>query len=310
MYDYFLGGSHNFAVDREMAEQVLASIPDIKMTMRENRAFLRRVVSHLAGAGVRQFLDIGSGIPTAGNVHEVVGVLAADARVCYVDIDPVAIAHSKALLAGNPNADIVRGDVRSPAAILADPRVNKLIDFTLPVAVLLVSVLHFLPDSDDLPGIVARLRDAVPPGSYLAIAHGTSQSRPDEGAQLEQLYRRTTNPITSRGREQILALFEGFELVDPGVVWAPQWHPDSPEDVGEHAERSSVLVGLGHKPGGGTPGSDRVRLRSCPAQIASGSDRIRLRSCPDRGHSGSSNNFPVVRRAARSSWARAASASG
>lgn len=248
MYDYFLGGSHNFAVDRSMANQLKAAVPDVERTMRANRTFLRRAVRFLLDAGVRQFLDLGSGIPTVGNVHEIAAEAAPPARVAYVDIDPVAVAHSRALLGGVPNAGVVQADLRDPRAILSHPDVNKLLDLDEPVAVMLVAVLHFLPDSDDPAGIVATLRDALAPGSYVTISHGCGDSRPDDGVEVARLYQRTANPVTPRSRGRIHAMFDGFDLVDPGLVWATQWHPESPEDVGDAPERISVLVGVGRKP--------------------------------------------------------------
>jgi SAM-dependent methyltransferase len=244
-YDYLLGGSHNFAVDRQHAQKIIAAMPDVRVQVQENRAFLHRAIRYLVGAGVRQFLDIGSGIPTVGNVHEIAQRAASDARVVYVDIDPVAVAHSEQILAGNDQAGIVQQDLRDPQAILRHPTTRTLLDFDQPVALLLIAILHAIPDRDDPAGLVARLRDSLCPGSYLAIGHATDDSRPGETGELAQLTRQTTTPITFRSRSQIERFFTGLDLVAPGVVWAPLWHPESPDDVGEHPERSSNYVGVG-----------------------------------------------------------------
>ena len=247
-YDYLLGGSHNFAVDRELAHKAIAAMPDVALQAQANRAFLHRAVRYLVDAGVRQFLDIGSGIPTLGNVHEVAQKAAPDARVVYVDMDSVAVAHSRQILADNPGAVAIQEDLRDPDAILAHPELRALLDADQPVALLLLAILHTIPDECDPAGIVARMRDALPSGSYVAISHGTDESLPEVSRRLVELSRRTPNPMCPRGRAAIEAFFDGFVLVPPGLVWAPQWHPESPEDVGEAPERSSNYVGVGCKP--------------------------------------------------------------
>jgi len=243
MYDYYLGGAHNFAADRELAEKALQAVPEGRDLARANRAFLQRAVRLLAGAGIRQFLDIGSGIPTVGNVHEVAHQIAPDTRVVYVDTDPVAVSHGRALLADDPYADAIRGDLRQPAQILANPRLRELIDLDRPVAVLLLAVLHFISDADRPDAIIAELHEAMAPGSYLVVSHGTDDGRSTE--ELEHVYRRTGTPLAMRHRAEVQALFAGFELLEPGVVWAPQWHPDDPSTVGEHPERSGSYVAVG-----------------------------------------------------------------
>jgi SAM-dependent methyltransferase len=245
-YDYFLGGSHNFAVDREFAGQVMLAMPDVGEQATANRGFLNRAVRYLVDAGVRQFLDLGSGIPTRGNVHEVAQRSAAESRVVYVDVDPIAVAHSRQLLADNPNATSIREDIRNVDAILTDPRVGALIDFDRPVAVLMIAVLHAVPDRDDPAGIVARLRDAVAPGSYLAISHLAEESRPEEAAELVELTRRTPTPITQRTRSEIAGFFAGLDLVEPGLVWAPDWRPQ-PLEVGTGSGHSAMLAGVGRR---------------------------------------------------------------
>lgn len=245
VYDYWLGGSNNFRADQDAARAFIAVEPRVREIVRANRAFLGRAVRFLAGSGIRQFLDIGSGIPTSRNVHEVAQEAAPGSRVVYVDIDPVAVAHSQHLLRDNPDAAAIQGDLREPGKILADPVTQLLIDFSQPVAVLLAAVLHFIPDAEDPWRIVATLRDALAPGSYLVIGHGTSENRPDV-ANLEAAYnRKVAAEGGARSRAGIARFFDGFDLVDPGLVWIPQWRPDSPQDVPEDPEKFLGLVGVG-----------------------------------------------------------------
>ena len=249
MYDAFLGGSHNFAADREMAAQVTASWPETPRVARANRAFLRRAVRYLVDVGVRQFIDLGSGIPTVGNVHEIAQACQPDARVVYVDTDPVAIAHSRAILAGNPYTAVIHGDLCEPKRILADQAVERLLDFTEPVAVLLVSVLHFIPDEREPYAAVRALTGATPPGSWLAISHVTvPRADAETAAEIAELYRsRTKTPGVLRPPAAILAFFDGYDLVEPGLVDLPEWRPDGPPDPGESYERAMVLAGLGRR---------------------------------------------------------------
>ncbi len=238
IYDYLLGGKDNYPADREVAEQVLAIAPVTRDVVRDNRAFLRRVVRFLAReAGIRQFIDLGSGLPTQGNVHEMAQAIAPGAGVVYVDNDAMVVTHSRALLAGHDTIAI-HGDLREPDAILGHPEVGKLIDFDQPVALLLVAILHFIPDDQDPLGIVARYRDGLPAGSYLAISHGTRDVpvRPDMsaeamaemGAKVERLYQQTTTFMATRTRAQVERFFDGFDLVDPGVVEIQRWRPEGP----------------------------------------------------------------------------------
>jgi SAM-dependent methyltransferase len=244
MYDYALGGYHNFAIDREFVEKAEAAMPGAKLLGHTNRAFLGRAVQWLVRAGIRQFLDIGSGIPTLGNVHEVAQEAAPDARVVYVDIDPVAVEHSRAILAGNDRAVAVDGDLRRPHEILHHPDVLGLLDFAQPVAVLTIAVLHFVPDDDDPAGIVAQIRDALVPGSYLAMSHGTPV-RDDQGT-IQSMYRQTTTPLHLRTADQIAALLNGLEIIEPGIVPVDEWHPDPAEaTVPGHP---GVLAAVARKP--------------------------------------------------------------
>jgi SAM-dependent methyltransferase len=215
VYDYYLGGSHNFAVDRQVARQTIERWPELPLVMQANRAFLRRSVRYLVRQGITQFLDIGSGIPTVGNVHEVAQAAAPETRVVYVDIDPVAVAHSRAILTGNQHADVVQADLRDVAVILDDPRARRLIDPTQPIGVLMVAILHFIPDDAGLANIVAQYRKMMAPGSYLVVSHASHGGRSDLFEPATELYRRTTAPLTRRSRLQIEALLDGFELVSP-----------------------------------------------------------------------------------------------
>ena len=248
VYDYWLGGSHNFLPDQDVARAIAAVEPNIRAIARANRAFLGRAVRFLATAGIGQFLDIGSGIPTEGNVHEVAQQASPGARVVYADIDPVAIAHSKAILAGNQNATVIDGDLREPEHILARDATRCLIDFGQPAGLLLVGVLQFIADAEDPWRIVAALRDALAPGSHLVLSHVTDDGRPEVMQAAEKVYNRSvTTQVHMRSRAEILRFFDGFDLVDPGLVFLPQWHPDSPADVPEDPTRFAGLAGVARK---------------------------------------------------------------
>ncbi|MBV1946741.1 SAM-dependent methyltransferase [Streptomyces sp. BV129] len=247
MYDYYLGGSHNFEVDREAARKAMEFLPGLPRIMQANRAFLRRAVRFAAEQGIDQFLDIGSGIPTFGNVHEIAQTARPGARVVYVDHDPVAVAHSQAVLAGNADAGVVAADLRKPQEILTSPEAARLIDLDRPVALLLVAVLHFLEDADDPHRAVAELRTALAPGSLLILTHASFEGipLPEERAEgAVDVYRDIRNPLVMRSREEIARFFDGFELVEPGLVHPPQWRPEAaPED--EDGFAFSGFAGVG-----------------------------------------------------------------
>ncbi len=247
VYDYYLGGSHNFAVDRRLARQAIELWPELPLIMQANRAFLRRSVRYLVRQGITQFLDIGSGIPTEGNVHEVAQAASPEVRVVYVDVDPVTVAHSRDILAGNQRADTVQADLRDVAAILDDPRARRLIDPSQPIGVLMVAILHFFPGEADPANIIAQYRKMMAPGSYLVVSHASYEGRPDQVGPITELYRRTTVPLTIRSRPEIEALLGGFDLVPPGVVFLPLWRPDSPVDVDDHPERFSSYAAVGRR---------------------------------------------------------------
>jgi SAM-dependent methyltransferase len=247
VYDYYLGGAHNFAVDRELAQSAIRALPELPLITQANRAFLRRAVRFLADRGIRQFLDIGSGIPTVGNVHEIAQRGDPQAHVVYVDNDAVAVAHSRALLGDDPNVTIVHADLREPGRLLADPRVSGLLDLDAPVGLLMVAVLHFVPDEDDPAAAIAAYREAVAPGSYMVVSHVTKDGNMDPDDRVRQLYERGTIPVYPRSRERIGELLAGFELVDPGVVYVPLWRPESAEDVEEHPERSAAYAAVARR---------------------------------------------------------------
>jgi hypothetical protein len=252
IYNYFLGGKDNFAVDREAAQRMLAVLPGTADACRDNRAFLQRAVRFLAGeAGLRQFLDIGTGLPTMGNVHEVAQEVAPDARVAYVDYDPVVLSHARALLATNPQVTVIEGDLRRPEAILADAGLRELIDFSQPVALLLVAVLHFVSDSERPHEVVRALVDALPPGSYLVLAQSTPDDVPDEvTAAMKNAYTNASAQVTPRPFEEVTRFFDGLELTDPGVVDVTRWRPDLPpgRPSGTAARQSLVYGGVARKP--------------------------------------------------------------
>jgi SAM-dependent methyltransferase len=250
MYDYLLGGYHNFAIDRRAAEQIVALYPDAALAAQTNRAFLRRAVTFLLEQGIDQFLDIGSGIPTAGNVHEIVHRIRPDARVIYVDIDPVAVTYSQTILQGSQNVAAIDGDVREPDELLAHAEVRSMIDFQRPVAILMVALLHFVPADAEAQRVVQALAAAVPVGSYLVISHVTNEYLSQEViAESEAVYARSTTPSKLRSRAQIAALFEGLEFVEPGLVLVPLWRPNEADDLFlDTPEQSMFFAGVGRKP--------------------------------------------------------------
>lgn len=249
IYDVFLGGSHNFQADREVAARATAHMPELPGVLREGRALLRRMVRYLAmEAGVRQFLDIGSGIPAVDAVHEIVRPEHPDCRVVYVDIDPVAVAHGRAILDGVPGAAAVLGDLRDPRRILTDPEVRGVLDFDRPIAVLLLAVLHFIPDAEDPAGIVSTLREAVVPGSYLAIGHASADGRPPAGmGRAQDEYARSDNAVVMRSATELQRLFAGWALVPPGLVRAPLWRPDDDQPSDPAARNFPGYGGLGRR---------------------------------------------------------------
>jgi O-methyltransferase involved in polyketide biosynthesis len=227
IYDYLLYGKDNFAADRAAAEKLMESRLDPRRMALANRAFLGRAVGFLARQGIAQYLDLGSGLPTSPSVHEVARNTIPGARVVYVDHDPIVVAHNDALLATRDGVITVRGDIREPDTILANEALADCIDFGQPVAVLLLSVLHFISHEEDAPAIVAKFRERMAPGSYLVVSVGTSEGAdPDMLAETTETYAGARMPFTLRSLAQIMDLFDGFDLVEPGLVSLPEWRPE------------------------------------------------------------------------------------
>jgi hypothetical protein len=249
-YDYLLGGYHNYAVDRKVGDLIIQACPDIRLGALSNRAFLRRAVKFLCQQGLDQFLDIGSGIPTSGNVHEVAQAINPAARVFYVDIDPVAVIHSQAILKDNPNAVCLQEDIHNIERILEHPAFTALIDLNRPVGVLMVAVLHFVKDDESLQRILRVLRDRLAPGSYIVISHYSVEGAPEQTiAQINRLAAGAGSPSVSRTCAETTRLFDGFELESPGVVRVPLWRPESPEDIlVDQPTHSMAFAGMGRKP--------------------------------------------------------------
>jgi O-methyltransferase involved in polyketide biosynthesis len=251
IHDYLLGGKDNFAADREAAAQLLAAIPDVAAIARDGRAFLGRVVRYLAGeAGIAQFLDLGAGLPTQANVHEVAQRCAPGARVAYVDSDPVVWTHGQALLATTDSVVMVHADLREPDSILLHPDVRDLFDLSAPVAVLCAASLHFVSDADQPRQILAAYRDRLASGSYLAISHASVVAReedPDGDVDsATEVFSRSSAHLHARTFEKIRELFGGFELIDPGLVWMPEWRPDPGSQPAGRLR--SLRAGVGRKP--------------------------------------------------------------
>jgi hypothetical protein len=244
-YDFLLGGAHNFAVDRELAVHVARVMPDARSAARVNRAFLGRVVRFMTDRGIRQFLDIGSGIPTVANVHEVAQSVAPECRVVYVDKDPVAVAHSELLLADNDRATVVHADMRDPESILDHPETRGLLDLDEPVGLLMLMMLHWVPDADDPWKLMTRYRAALAPGSHLAITHVTADGQDERLSEVTDLIEesRSADRLTERPHERVRALFGDFELVEPGLVGCAAWRPTGRGDISDTAEMNTVIYG-------------------------------------------------------------------
>ncbi|MFJ6705260.1 MULTISPECIES: SAM-dependent methyltransferase [unclassified Streptomyces] len=224
IYDYLLGGKDNYEVDRQAGDQLAAVAPEVWISVRANRGFLQRAVRHVINSGVRQILDVGTGLPTSPNVHEIAQEAEADVRVAYVDNDPIVKAHADALLNRAGTTSIVLADLRDPKSVVEHPEVRRIIDFDQPVALFLVAILHFIRDAEEPERIVATLRDALPAGSFLVLSHATDDFAERSAAQA--IYNNATASMNLRPRARIERFFEGFELVEPGLVQVPFWRPD------------------------------------------------------------------------------------
>jgi len=252
VYDALLGGSHNFEVDRQAAQHATAMVSDLPTSAAANRRFLRRAVTHLAESGIRQFLDVGAGIPTVGNTHEIVQEIDPSSRVVYVDIDAVAVAHATAILTGNDRAVAIRGDFRTPGSMVDVVKQTGLIDLSEPVGLLMVAVLHLVPDDNGPGPAVAYLRETLAPGSQLVISHLTSAERPDETARLSaEVAQRDRVSLVFRPRADIQAFFGDFTMASPGLVQLSDWRPDPAELDAGSLGSSLYLAGVGRKTGEG-----------------------------------------------------------
>jgi hypothetical protein len=242
VYDYLLGGKDHFPADREVGEAMKVQLPNLLEDVQANRAFLRRVVRYVVmEAGIRQIVDVGAGLPTVGNTHEVALAASPEARVVYVDHDPVVLVHGRDMLHGISQATIIAQDLCAPEAILSDPEFGALIDFDEPVALLFLSMLHFIPDNADPAGLIARLLEPFPSGSYVAMSHGTADGLPQVN-DVERLFDEATEAARVRTRAEVLNLVAGLDVVDPGLVFISQWRPDPGHDATEDAR--SIYYGL------------------------------------------------------------------
>ncbi|WP_258081602.1 SAM-dependent methyltransferase [Nocardia nova] len=254
LYDYFLGGKDHYEADQRAGERALKAFPSVGLAARANREFMRRTTQFVAEHGVRQFLDIGTGIPTEPNLHQIAQQVAPESRVVYVDNDPIVLAHARALLTSTTiegTTAYVQADARSPDAILAAPQLRQTLDMTKPVALSMIALLHFIPD-DDVYEIVRTLTSAVAPGSYLAISHATTDlddgvNDPDGIGRLIQVYEDSGIPVAARTREQVTHLFDGMELIDPGVTLVHRWHAEGIVAPRSHDKQISVWGGVGVK---------------------------------------------------------------
>ncbi len=249
-YDYLLGGSHNFAADRAMADQVERAVPGIRAAARLNRAFLARAVRFMIDQGIRQFLDIGSGIPTVGNVHEIAQQENPSCRVIYVDKDPIAVAHSELMLMGNDRAAVIEADMREPVAILDHPVTRGLLNFDEPIGLLFLLVLHWVPDEANPAKLVSIYRDALPAGSYLAITHMTDDIQSDKITTVAGIVRgsRGAGQVFPRTRAEVTELFGDFELLPPGLVPTGTWRPGGIGDIAEDPEMNELsFAGVARK---------------------------------------------------------------
>ena len=249
IYDFFLGGTHNFAADRQAAQAIVAAMPELPAAMRANRDFLQRAVAAAAADGVDQFLDLGSGIPTEGNVHEIARRTHPRARVVYVDLEPVAVVHARQLLAGDPDAGVVAADLTDAAAVLADPAVRRLLDLSRPVGLLAVAVAHFIPDTERLAIALDHYREALAPGSWFVLSHAGSEGDRQNAESARRIYNSTTSPLVLRDRDDVRPLFGDWPLVEPGLTSGGLWRPDISDisRVRDDLAGRSMLVGAARK---------------------------------------------------------------
>ncbi|MCK2236440.1 MULTISPECIES: SAM-dependent methyltransferase [unclassified Crossiella] len=249
VYDYVLGGSHNFAVDRATAETLQRIAPSLRRVARLNRAFMARAVRHLMAQGIRQFLDIGSGIPTVGNVHEIAQRIDPACRVVYLDRDPVAVAHSQLMLEHTPGTGVVHADMRDFELVVGSPAVRQLLDFSQPVGLLFMLVLHWLPDESNPAELMRHYRDLLAPGSHLALTHATHDEQKQDLEDLGDAIRlsRSADQVTPRSYEEIMTMFGDFELVEPGLVGCADWRADGPGAIADPSSNEYTYAGVARK---------------------------------------------------------------
>ncbi|MPZ79148.1 MAG: hypothetical protein GEV28_01600 [Actinophytocola sp.] len=243
-YDYLLGGNHNFAVDREFVDKLLLVQPEVKRFALMNRAFMRRAVLFMIERGIRQFLDLGSGIPTVGNVHEIAQAVDPASRVVYVDNEHVAVAHSQLILENNENAAMVHADITKPGLVLNDQVTGRLLDLTEPVGILAITIGHYILDEHDPAGVFAAYRDAVPSGSYLTLTHLTDDFA--EQSVLTEAMKSSQNQVVARTKAQVLGLVGEYELVEPGLVTTSQWRPERADEAHPESE-DGLYAGVARK---------------------------------------------------------------
>ncbi|HEX9336667.1 MAG TPA: SAM-dependent methyltransferase [Pseudonocardiaceae bacterium] len=252
IYDYFLGGAHNFEVDRRAAEELVKVHPAIGLAMRANRSYLRRAVNYLVAHGVDQFLDLGSGIPTVGNVHEIAQRANPAARVVYVDIEPIAVTHSNTILAGNDNTIAIRADLRDAEQVLSDPELGKLLELSRPIGLIMAGVLQYVSDADDPAGMIRGYAARLAPGSHVAMSHPSmdelTSERVEGAVKATDIYRRTDTPFHYRARAEFATFFDGLELIEPGVVHMWDWRPELDADSAEFDGQVTGFAGVGRKP--------------------------------------------------------------
>jgi O-methyltransferase involved in polyketide biosynthesis len=248
VYDYLLGGKDHFPADRKVAESMIAQLPNVRLAVQWNRAFLRRVVRYLVTeAGVRQIVDIGAGLPSVGNTHEIALQADPGTRVVYVDHDPVVLSHARHMLHGVPNTAIIEQDLLRPDRILADPVLRELIDFGQPTAFLFLSILHFVSGEDDPASLIAQLMAPFPAGSHVAISHATPDTVPEVN-DVERVFDKATEQAHVRSRTEVAKLIAGLEMVEPGLVWPPEWRPDPGDVLPGNMAESYYCVVVARKP--------------------------------------------------------------
>lgn len=245
MYDYLLGGKTNFRADREAVGAVLSALPTALVSARVNREFMHRATRHLAATGMRQFLDIGTGIPTPPNLHEVAQSVAQEARVVYTDNDPIVLAHAAALLRSRPRGRTayIQADVRKPADILDAPQLHETLDLDQPVALSLNALLHFVTDDQDPYAIIEYLKSRLAPGSTLTLTHGTPDFTPEAMAKIIEIYTKAGTALQYRTRAEFTRFFDGWQLLDPGVSLPHHWHPDNTDDIDNISAAEAACYG-------------------------------------------------------------------